>query len=444
MLAGAVQGVDAQTPLPRPQGDTPAPDRRLWLPPFQYIQGAQQFDPERAATQRPAGQQKVVELYQAGRYAEAAQAGMALLASEKVDDELRLMIANSMAWTGKLEAARTVYQGVTDPALVADANVGIASLLRWQDKDHLAAPIYRSVLEQAPEHKEALAGLALAERELAPRTSITYGGLQDSNQFERRAGTVNHRWRGNEGWDKYEVELSALNDALPDIEKRQQEATLRYQALDVRYKPALEASVPSTGSIFLGGMKLLFDEDRVRLDVGRVNWGRLANNAHALDQGLRATHAGLLARRDTPWGAAVGLIDYYSISDGNTIWTGNARLMSNWQPLGSHVRPFVGVEARQASFLSSRYWSPSEGYGSLYGGLQFSRSVGDWSLEASGQLGVPLYGEAGNSWGASAGARRWLTQNLALGGNLRAMSSKRADSEYKAQSFDLTLEKVWR
>ena len=440
-LAQAQSSAMQPSANPAAQSSTASP---FWLPPFRYIPGVNQYDPDRQEVKRPAAQQGIVDLYTAAEYAAAAEEGEALMASEKVDDELRLMIANSLAWTGQMSKAEKLYQGVTDPALVGDANVGLASILRWQGKDHLALPIYRTVLEQNPQHKDAREGQDLAERELAPRTTVNLGTLSDSNNFNRTSGTVNHRWRGNEGWRKYELELAGVNDTQNNLQVQRQEGTFRTQLLDTQYKPTFELGLPSTGNNVFGGVKVLLDKDRLQLDVGRVNWGRMVNNASALDQSLFATHLGALGRYETDYGMLVGQGDYYTISDGNYIYSGNVRLLSSWQPLGSHVKPYVGLEMRKADVVSSNYWSPSDGYGSAYGGLQGSWDVGDWSFEASGHVGTPVWGEAGNSWSVSAAARKWVTRNLALGANVWAMSSQRSGSAYNAQSANIILEKVWR
>lgn len=444
LLAGSV-GAMSQTAMVQPYlPSTPQPFEKTWLPGFRYIATPEQADPEDDFKRRPPEQQAVVRNYQAGQYLDAARGGVLLMRKGPVDDRLRLMIANSLAWTGYMDAAVQTYQGVTDPALVGEANTGIASILRWQGKDHLARPIYQNVLDQNPNDKEAAAGLALSERELAPRTTFNFGGLQDANNFHRDAASVNHRWRSDDGWKKYEVDLTGVHDTLPGVDARQTAATLRYQALDLMYKPTLEIGVPTSGGAPFGGVKLLVAEDRVQLDVGEVNWAQMTNNANALQQQLRAAHAGVLARTEVNLGTWMGQADYYSVSDGNVVWTANTRLTGNWQPLGNTIKPFVGAEARQATFYTPSYWSPNTGYGSVYAGLQYGQELAGWILEASGQLGVPVYGEASDSWGASASARRWVTNDVAVGASLWAIGMRRTDQPYSAQSFNVFLEKVWR
>jgi hypothetical protein len=111
--------------------------------------------------------------------------------------------------------------------------------------------------------------------------------------------------------------------------------------------------------------------------------------------------------------------------------------------MGSHVKPFVGAETRTATFNTGNYWSPSNGSGTLYGGLLGEWGVADWSLYATGQLGMPFYGDAGTGWTVAAGGKRWLTSDIALSANLWAMSSWRDSATYRSQSANVTLEKLW-
>jgi hypothetical protein len=414
---------------------------------FKYIPSATAGaagDADNAPTRKPS-QQRIVDLYTASNYTQAGTDGLGLVVAEQPDDALKLIIANSLAWTGRLKEATAVYQTVTEEALVPDANVGIANVLRWKGQDHLAAPIYRDILARSPAHADAVAGLEMAERELSPRTTVTMGGISDSNEFRRGAATVNHRWRDESGFNIMEVELNGVRDTLPDVEAKQQDVTLRYQALGTTFKPAVELSVPSgTSRTVYGGLKLWMDDDRVQLDVGSVNWGRLVNNANALNLGLSATHLGLLGKRDTFLGDLMGRFDYYNISDTNTVWSSDIRLTSNLRPFGNAIKPFIGLETRKAMFFTPNYWSPQDGSGNLYMGLQGEWQTEDWSLYGSGQVGFPVYGDAGQSWSASAGMKRWITRTVALSFNLWAMATTRDGTAYRAQSAFVSLEKLWR
>jgi hypothetical protein len=215
--------------------------------------------------------------------------------------------------------------------------------------------------------------------------------------------------------------------------------------LGTEYKPAVELSAPSgDGRKLYGGLKVWMDDDRIQLGVGLVNWGRIANNANALNLGFSATHFGVIGRRDTEFGNVTGRFDYYEVSDANTVWGTDLRLTSKYRPLGAAVKPFIGIESRKAMFRSANYWSPDEGSGALYLGLQGDWSTDVWSAYVTGQTGLALYGDAGTSWSLSGGVSRWMSPAVALSLKLWAMSSTRDSLTYRSQSAHVSLEKLWR
>lgn len=427
---------------------TVRPEGTLILAPFKYIPSAK--EKESTAEQgpsRPAAQQRIVDLNREGAYAQAGKEGLALITQEGADDGLRLVIANSLAWSGRLKDANQTYQSIQSPEYVNDANVGIANILRWRGRDEQAAPILREVLNQQPDHVEARSSLEAAEREMAPRTTVMMGASNDSAEALRHSSKVAHRWRDDTGFHVYEVEAGYTKDfQIPtSTEDVLRDVTVRYQALGLELKPALELSTPTTGNRGVyGNLRVFLFDDALQLTAGHVHWGKQANNPNVLNTGLSATQVGALARGETPLGELTGRVDYYNISDTNTMLSTDVRLTSNLRPLGDHFKPFVGVESRKASFRTANYWSPDGGSGAVYGGLLGEWSGPEWSLFGSAQLGLGLYGEAGTSWSLSGGAKRWITSDVALSVNLWGMSSFRSGSEYRAQAANVYLEKIWR
>jgi hypothetical protein len=225
----------------------PPNTNELFLAPFQYLAPRTPVSATAGTEnmQRSPKQQRIVDLNTAGDYATAGSEGVALMATEKPDEGLQLIIANSLAWSGRLKEATATYQGITGEPLVDDAHVGIANILRWKGHDEVAAPLYRSVLAKSPEHADARSGLELAERELAPRTTVMYGHASDSSESVRSEATVNHRWRDDSGFKVYEVEIAGVRDELPGVEARQQDVTLRYSDLSLNLKPTLELNAPT-------------------------------------------------------------------------------------------------------------------------------------------------------------------------------------------------------
>jgi len=447
-LAGVADSISLPNAPLDPQNATTPNAGPMLIAPFRYI------PPAGAATSETPGvpvptrspeQQRIIDLNAAGDYRAVGTEGLALIAKEKPDDELQLIVANSLAWTGRLKEAIPTYQGLTQGKLVNEANVGLANVHRWRGRDEQAAPLYRTVLASVPDHADALEGLELATRELSPRTTLSLGGASDSSDIQRRSATVNHRWRDKSGTNIMEVETSGVKDSLPNIQASQQDVTLRYEGLALALKPSLELSMPTSGdSTLYGSIRIQLLEDQVSLSAGRVNWGRMATNPNALASRLAASHLGLTAVHPFSFGTLRGRVDYFDISDNNQILSGSLHLASTWRPIGNNFKPFVGVETRDAKFSSPSYWSPEQGSGTLYAGLLGEWGGTDWNFYASAQSGIGLYGDAGKSWSVSGGGKRWLSNDVAVSMNFWSMASWRDNSAYRAQSATLDLEKLWR
>ena len=367
------------------------------------------------------------------------------MSKEKLDDELQLIVANSLAWTGRVKEAIPTYQGLARGKYANEANVGLANVFRWNGRDDQAAPLYRAVLAADPENKDAIEGLELASRELRPRTTVSFGGSSDSSDIQRRVATVNHRWRDSTGSNIMEIETSAVRDTLPTFQAKQQDLTFRYQALNLALKPSLEISsaTKTSGAVYGSGRINLFD-DQLSLQAGRLNWGRIATNPNGLAANLSAWNAGLVWNQSLSFGRLLARANYYDISDGNRIVTSSVNLTSSWRPLGSHFKPFVGVETRDAKFNSSNYWSPAQGYGTAYAGVLAEWDGPSWNFYTSAQAGAPLYGDAGNSWNVLVGGKRWVTSDIAVGFSAGMLSSKRDNAEYRAKSATVSVEKLWK
>lgn len=418
------------------------------LAPFKYIPSlgvSAKTEPDAVVPKRSEAQQRILDLNAAGNYQAIAQEGHALLAKDKPDDELQLIFANSLAWTGHLQSAVVAYDALSKGKYANQATLGMANADRWMGRDDLALPLYKDLLGRDPGNADALEGLELVTRELRPRTTVSLGDSGDSSNMQRQSTTVSHRWRGKDGSTITEIETSGVKDTIPTRQAKQQDVTARYQDLGLALKPSIELNMPTDDDRSLySSLKISLDDDQETIEVGKVNWGRLANNADALASHLSASHLGLTTSRYMALGRLSGRIDYYDISDGNNIVSGRLYFHPAWRPLGTAYKPFVSVESRQAKFNTAKYWSPADGSVSMYVGMLGDWATADWNIFVSGQYGVGVSGEAGNGWGLSAGGKRWLSNDLALSMNLWSMSTWRDRSNYRAQSATLTLEKLWR
>lgn len=418
----------------------------LLLSPFKYIApaGAENESTE-PAIKRPPSQQKLMDLNAEGNYQALGSEGLALMAAEPVDEELQLIIANSLAWTGRVKDAVPTYQSLTKGKFANEANVGLANINRWRGRDDLAMPLYKSVLDKDPANADALEGIALASREMSPRTTLSGGGSSDSSDLKRRIGTINHRWRDTTGAQIFEAELGGFHDWLPNAYATQQEVTLRYQNLDMALKPSLELNMATKlNPAMYGTARVKLFNDQVTVGAGRVNWGKISINPLASIGALSANYLGADATHSYSTGTVTGRIANYAISDGNSVLTSSINFDSSWRPLGSHFKPFAGIETRGAKVNKPTYWSPVDGSGTAYAGLMGEWGAAEWNFFGSVQLGAPIYGDAGNSWSISAGGKRWVTNDISLGMNVWSMASWRDNSAYRAQSANVFLEKVWR
>ena len=389
-------------------------------------------------------QQQLYDLNTAGDYQTLGTAGLASFQRTPPDDESRLMVANSLAWTGRSKQAEAQYKLIGPGRYKNDAEVGLANLYRWNGREDESLPLYQSALRNKPKDESAQQGLMLAQRELRPRTTLSFGGTSDSALETNHPGSLKHRWRDASGRNIYELEGGLMNAHQNGVRVDQRDLTTRYQSLELPLQPKFELSQQVQPMLKMyGKVGVRLADNEISLEAGRDNWGKTAATTQALLYGLGANHLGATANHVFDFGQILAAADFYAISDGNTIRTSKLDYKPAWTPLGNHIKPYVGMETRDAKNNTLLYWSPAIGYGTAYAGLQGEWGEDDWGLFGSGQMGTRLYGEAGSSWSLSAGGKYWLTRDIAIDLSLWKMQSWRNNSTYRAKSFNLGLEKLW-
>ncbi len=390
---------------------------------------------------------EVEQLYADVKHEAAGTLGLALInQGGKPNDDLRLKIANSLAWTGRLNEAYGQYELLLNGRFDAEARLALANAVRWRGRADLAKPMYSQVLALDPSNTGAREGLESGERDLRPSTTLSVGRSKDSGDMERRYLTVAHRWRDETGTKIYEVETRVMQDRLDPVSLKVPEAdvTLRFQPLDVPYQPKVYVDLqgkPRAGAF--GGIRLKLGDGPTNLYLDRLNWGVTAVSARALDAGLSAYHAGIESSHSFSAGELYGRASVYRVSDSNTVLTTSLKFTPSWRPLGPGLKAYVATDTRDVRFNSINYWSPVIGSGTASVGLLAEWSQKDWFFYTAGQVGRPIYGEAGTNWSASAAAKRWLGRDYAVGVNLWGMSSWRDGANYRARSLSLNLEKLW-
>ena len=390
------------------------------------------------------------QLYFAGQYADVGTQGLAWLSeqkTQKTEPALRLKIANSLAWSNRLETAIGQYEDLvrnTDQA--SAARLPLANALRWSGRSDLALPHYERAAKDDIQNTDAAAGLEYAQRELRPRTTVQLGRNQDSGDMGILSGTVTHRWR-DESWQQiYEVEVDVQNEYQGPLgpNPHHRGTTLRYENVGMVWKPVLTLDLqthPHTG--LYGGVKIKLGTLPIHVEVARENFGLTAASARALNAGLTATRVGIEGRWSGNMATVSGRVGFSDISDQNTLRTTSFKLTPAWRPLGAAVKPYIGVDTRDVKFNTPNYWSPTAGSGTLGLGATAEWVEKDWFFLFGGQIGARLYGEAGNSNSASVGGQRWLNKDTAITANLWGMSSIRDGARYRAHSVNVKLDRLW-
>ena len=400
-------------------------------------------DPEEI--ERDPTAQRIFDLYLKEDYAAVITQGLPLLSVYPKDGQLRLIIANCLSWnTTRYTQAIELYQSLLNGPYARDASLGLANSYRWSGRDDLALPLYKTLIAEEPDSSDVQDGLVLAQRAMRPRTLFSIGRAGDTNNMRRNEAVVAHRWRSDGGNSIYEVELGGTNDSMPDLGINQRNATLRFQNLDLPFKPTFEVSRQTTPQqTTFGGVHLELT-DTTKLTVNRVNWGLLSFNVNAEAANLSASHVALASSQSGELGSVRGRVDYFGVSDGNTVLMSNLQFTPAWRPLGKHFKPFVGIQTRNQSDYSPLYWSPMNGgYGVYFAGVQAEWSNETTDLYATAQAGNRLYGEGTRNWGLAAGGRKMLTSDLALGVKLNYYAGGQYGPTFSYASALVTIEKFW-
>lgn len=383
-------------------------------------------------------------LYADGKYHNVASEGMRLLLQAPWNHELRLQVANSLAWTGQEEDALLQYETLLNTELGQQAALGIANIRRWNGRPDKALPLYRQALEANPQDKEAAEGLALARRQLRARTTITAGGNRDSDHTRNRNGAISHKWRDADGVQSFEVEIGGGETDRPGIRKTQSELTVRYANPDALMEPQLELSAQATPKAHLfGKLSLKLSGTPVSLSAGHVNWGKMANNPNALRDDLSATQLGgalAFSNRAGRWHVNYNA---FMISDDNLIQDARLQYFPTWQPFSTpDIKLYGGLEARKARSYDPRYWSPLDGNYAATLGLNAEWMSLNWQNYLNAQYGFAIGGEAAGAWSLNAGSKRQLGDDWALGIDLSAISTQRSGA-YKSNGLSIQIEKLW-
>jgi tetratricopeptide (TPR) repeat protein len=123
-----------------------------------------------ANTNPPAstGAATLKDKFNAGDYWSVGSDGLEFLKKQSGDDQLRLLVADSLAWSGRYADAIRQYQMLAGTTLADSAALGLANVYRWSGRPDLASPLYQQILRSQPENPDALDGLNKSIASYAP------------------------------------------------------------------------------------------------------------------------------------------------------------------------------------------------------------------------------------------------------------------------------------
>jgi tetratricopeptide (TPR) repeat protein len=390
------------------------------------------------------GSAKLMEKFDAGDYWSVGSEGLDFLKKEPGNDTLRMIVADSLAWTGRYADAISQYQMLASTAQSDRAVLGLANVYRWSGRPDLASPLYQKILISQPDNPDALDGLNRINRELRPKTDVTLGRQSDSNSVMQNGTEISHYWRGDNLALKYQLSLITSRYTLTPINTRQREINFSVEHADMAMTPKLDLSVQQApiSKAFVSLRLKLDDEPDLDMTIGHVNWGNMAFQPQALLAGLVATHIGVDCSLITRPGTISATYNGYRVSDENQVQDVNIRFSPSWRPVGTEFRYYIGISGRFALRNVPTYWSPNAGYISTDIGFtdEWSMSNGDYSIY--GQRGFGVGGEALNSYNMGFAAKRYIDRDWAASLSAGLLRNQRTDA-YHSKYLTFSVERLW-
>lgn len=382
--------------------------------------------------------------FNAGDYWSVGSDGLNFLKQEPGNDELRMRVADSLAWTGRYTDAISQYQMLAGTTLSDRATLGLANVYRWCGKPDLASPLYQKTLASQPENTDALDGLNRTNRELRPRTDMMFSRKSDSNSVIQNGIEINHHWRGDNLSIKYELSLNTSRYTLTPVDALQREINFSVEHADLAMAPRLDISIQQQPiSKAFASLRFKFgDTSDFHMTIGHVNWGNMAFHPQALLDGLVATQLGADGTLITRPGTISAAYNRYQISDGNHIQDAHIQISPSWRPLGTDFRYHIGLSGHFAQKNVPTYWSPSSGFLSADIGFndEWSTSNGDYSIY--GQRGFGVGGEALNSYNMGFSAKRYFYRDWAASLSAGLLKNQRSDA-YHSKYLTFGVERLW-
>jgi tetratricopeptide (TPR) repeat protein len=398
-------------------------------------------------------------LYRIGSYRAALVPGSKALSFNPHDNELRLQLANTLAWTGRYDAATEQYERLLhDKNFEGRARVGLSNMLRWRGAPQVAMPILQEAAKQDPQNKDVVEGLKQTEREIRPLTSVKLSRAADSNNLTRIQLSASQRF-----WPQTTVlgrplklELGVLSgaDTLGSINRRHKDLSLSIalSPMGTGQRAATNWGNSTGARLELSAQNDVrtrvfarahadFLGDAFSMRIGHINWGRQAFNVAALQAGLSANQLGMSGNFNSEWLLVKARLDSYAISDGNRLLDSEVSINPTWQPLPMGVQWYKAYAYRSADRVDPRYWSPKNNLTSTYG---LKRSWyfedGEFTLSAGKSFGLTPDAKGGYSF--TANGKIWISRETSLGMELFMIDAPRVGA-YRYNYLSFTLNQLW-
>jgi len=382
-----------------------------------------------------------LEAYEAGDYYKAARLGRAALARDAASSTaLRYAVANSLAWTGRYDAALEDYRVLLGTDYEARARIGIGNVMLWQGRPDSAEREFRAALERDAAVEDGQQSLELAARELRPALGLRFARTADNQHFTRdEAWLTWRRWSADRS-RRYELAVLGEDNSAPAFSTKREALQGSAWFVAARLAPRVEAALYDD-QVF-ATLQIEPWRDHVRVRAGRVNWARLAFSAAALADRLTANMLGIQAEARGVLGAVRVRADGYDISDGNRVYEGEAQLTPAWQPLPWRLEWYGGLFARRAEREDPRYWSPKPAYELAFVGVRRGWYSDRNDISAWARIGAGVSETAKASYSAGLSARRWLTRELAFALEAWFVDAPRP-TPYRMHQVAASLQLLW-
>jgi tetratricopeptide (TPR) repeat protein len=399
---------------------------------------------EAPQTQMTDGEKILRKQFDANEYWSVGSEGLVYLQQDPDNHELRMLVADSLSWTGRYSDAITQYRMLAGTSLSDRATLGLANVYRWSGRPDLASPLYQQLLKTRPDNPDAIDGMNRINRELRPRTNYTLGKKSDSNSVIQHSNELTHRWRGDDLALKYELSINTSRYTRSPLNTRQKEVNFGIEHTGMALAPQLNLSLqqgPTTRAFASLRLKL-DDASALHVTIGHVNWGNMAFQPQALLDGLTATQLGADASLLTRTGTLSAMYNAYRVSDGNQVQEANLHFSPSWRPLGPDFSYFIGLSGRFALMNVPSYWSPKSGFLSAEIGFSddWSTPYGDLSIYA--QRGFKAGGEALNSYNMGFSAKHYIDNDWAASLAAGLLKNQRIDA-YRSKYLTLDIERLW-